>query len=149
MQLSVPPIAAVGGVLVLGERFSSRLPRPVRGVTLSPDGRLLAAAIGAIGDAGGGGVKVWDWRAGREVFSHEQKDGVGGVCFSPDGKRLAAHLGEAVQVWDVATGAAAVRCKPGVPLAAGVVLASVSVIALLAPAWRASTTDLAALLRDE
>jgi WD40 repeat protein len=68
----------------------------VRSVCFSPDGLRLATA----GDDRA--VKVWDVRAGKELFSLEHPDWVYSVCFSPDGNRLAtAGADTMVRVWDI------------------------------------------------
>ena len=89
----------------------------VRGVAVSPDGRLLAAAsklrmaVPPYDDWGE--VQVWDIRTGREAMRLQGFKGPLFCCvaFSPDGKLLAAggqkavnNLTQWASVWDVATG---------------------------------------------
>jgi WD40 repeat protein/serine/threonine protein kinase len=71
----------------------------VRGLAFSPDGRLLAFAN-----------IVWDWQAGRERFTFEERGT--GVAFSPDGRRLAmAGMDQTVKVWDLTTGQEALTLR--------------------------------------
>jgi WD40 repeat protein len=58
----------------------------------SPDGKLLAAASGAV-------VLAWEVATGRQVARLVGTK----VRFSPDGTLLATGLGNVVQLWDVAT----------------------------------------------
>jgi WD40 repeat protein len=78
-------------------------PREIRGVTLSPDGKLVAAAIRF------GAVKVWDVESGKEVKNLDAHEGEAwSVCFTPDGKALVSGGGDwgkpgLVRLWDVKT----------------------------------------------
>jgi WD40 repeat protein len=65
-------------------------------VAFSPDGRLLAAGSTS------GGVILWEASSGKEVRRIEQ--GGGEVTFSPDGRHVAIADGQAVRLWEVATG---------------------------------------------
>jgi WD40 repeat protein len=74
-------------------------PGDVRELAFSPDGRLLAAALGD------GSVPVWDVTTGALRARHKcglsQTDG---VAFAPDGRTLAvggAGRGSRVILWDV------------------------------------------------
>lgn len=75
----------------------------VSAVAFSRDMHLLAS-----GD-GGGNVKLWDWRRGRELRTLTAF-GAGGdrhiktVAFDPDGRLLAALLGDGIRVWAVSDG---------------------------------------------
>jgi WD40 repeat protein/serine/threonine protein kinase len=62
----------------------------VYGVAFHPDGKRLAAAAGS--PTAPGEVRVWDWTAGKDLFTRKYPDGMffRGVAFSPDGERLAA-----------------------------------------------------------
>src|SRR5262249_21340965 len=82
--------------------------KAVYGGGFSPDGKRLAAGIGACDTHGKplpGEVKLWDTETGEEVLSlkgHTRE--VVSVCFSPDGKRLASAGGGEVKVWDAEQG---------------------------------------------
>jgi WD40 repeat protein len=73
------------------------------GVTISPDGRLLATGKDEA-------VHVWDLQTGKETqVLHSPKGGaVTRVCFSPDGLRLVGACGLAAPIavtgWDVKSG---------------------------------------------
>src|SRR5262249_42633874 len=68
------------------------------GISLSSDGRTLAAAAGA--------VLLWDIETGeqRRQLGKPEGQGIRGVRFAPDGKTLAVLDGVwKVSLWDVAT----------------------------------------------
>ena len=73
---------------------------------ISPDGRYLAVACGAILTENHGSVKIWDVTTGRLLRTLEGHTKiVWGVAFSPDGKRLAsASFDHKVKIWDPSTG---------------------------------------------
>jgi WD40 repeat protein/serine/threonine protein kinase len=60
----------------------------VLSVAFSPDGRTLA--VGEGGDAGTGGVRLWDLATGRSRLVLQEPRHVTAVRFSPNGKLLAA-----------------------------------------------------------
>ncbi len=81
---------------------------PVRCVTFSRDGKLLASAGGDYGRSGE--VKVWDLATARELHClRGHKDLVSCVAFSPDSKQLVSanggvHTPGEIKIWDVADG---------------------------------------------
>jgi WD40 repeat protein/tRNA A-37 threonylcarbamoyl transferase component Bud32 len=85
----------------------------VNSVAFSPDGKLLAAAVGNYGGGGASGeVRVWDAATGQPVCNlRGHSECVWGVAFSPDGKRLASACGRwdrgrvpgDVKIWDIQT----------------------------------------------
>jgi RNA polymerase sigma factor (sigma-70 family) len=86
------------------QRHQITRPKMVRGLALSPDGRLLA-----LGNQEGA-ASVWDLSTGRLVRELRGWPFVSGVAFSPDGKTLATtELDQkadrnAIALWDVQTG---------------------------------------------
>jgi WD40 repeat protein len=90
----------------------------VWGLAFSPDGKLLAAAMGYnwTGRDKTGQVRVWDtkkWQVVRKLSGHSASAWT--VCFSPDSKRLASVGGPyedrfnptgsgEVKLWDMTTG---------------------------------------------
>ncbi len=71
-------------------------PGAVQGLTWSPDGQTLVAAISAHG------MRVWETREGRLTRSFLGRHGgpVAGVAFSPDGLTVAsASYDKTVQIW--------------------------------------------------
>jgi WD40 repeat protein len=74
-------------------------------LTLSPDGKMLAAAW--YGKQGGGGynrLRLWSLGTGKALFAVET--GVRRAVFAPDGKTLATYTygDTSIRLWDVATG---------------------------------------------
>jgi WD40 repeat protein/serine/threonine protein kinase len=73
-------------------------PRPVRGLTVSADGRWLAAA------REDGKIRIWDVAAGREVHTLGGHVGpVTAVAFSRDGRLASAGEDRTVRIWDPAS----------------------------------------------
>lgn len=80
--------------------------RPIRSISFSPDGRMLAASEGTelfrLGDEC---VYVWEVHTGRQMLRSADSSEARAVAFSPDGTTLAAgHSDGTIRVWDVATG---------------------------------------------
>jgi WD40 repeat protein len=76
----------------------------ISGVTLSPDGKHLAASVSTFyGEPGE--VLLWDAASGQELGAlRGVSDYVGGVAFSPDGRRLALACEDgSVKIWDTQT----------------------------------------------
>ncbi|HEY7153983.1 MAG TPA: WD40 repeat domain-containing protein, partial [Gemmataceae bacterium] len=76
--------------------------RGVRGcLAFSPDGKLLAAATGEIGER----VTLWQATTGREVRRIDASAALSKLAFSPDGKRLACSTNDnRCQVFEMASG---------------------------------------------
>ena len=71
---------------------------PLRSVTFSPDGTLLAT------NCGDKTVGIWDISSGKEVSRIENADYVVAVAFSPDGTRLAtATQWNTARIWSLST----------------------------------------------
>jgi WD40 repeat protein/DNA-binding SARP family transcriptional activator len=77
----------------------------VKGVALSPDGRLVAASVYPEGRANPTlpHVSMWDWRGRQEV--RRIWTAAEGIAFDPSGERLVtSHLGGLPTVWEARTG---------------------------------------------
>jgi hypothetical protein len=75
-------------------------------VSISPDGRFVAAAIGDINGAEGQ-AKVWASETGKELELHgeQHRGGVIAVTFNSSGERMVtASADDTAQVWEVASG---------------------------------------------
>jgi WD40 repeat protein len=79
--------------------------RPVRGVAISPDGKLIATAAGDWKNKTTGEVRVWNLADGTEAFRlPDTPYSAWAVRFTADGKLIAGYQEEtAVRVFDVAT----------------------------------------------
>ncbi len=87
-------------------RSLADLPQPVLCSAISPDGKLLAVALGnPLAVAGAGGLRLYDLATLelRLEFS-ELKSTVFSVAFAPDGKTLATGSGMSLRLWDPNTG---------------------------------------------
>jgi serine/threonine protein kinase len=75
---------------------------PVNFLTFSPDGRLLAVC-GAEREHNSGVLKVWDYRAGKEIIAlRNHPSAVTCAAFSPDGRRLATGSADkSLKIWDL------------------------------------------------
>lgn len=73
-------------------------PHSVRDLDLSPDGRLVAAAMNDME------AQLYDTKTGEVVRALEGLSETRRVSFSPDGKRIAVAGEQVVGVWDVETG---------------------------------------------
>src|SRR5579884_1263291 len=86
------------------ERRHLTRPKFVRGIALSPDGRLLA-----LGNQNGP-ASIWEVKTGRLVQQFDGYPFVPGVAFSRDGKTLATaerdteKSRQAIALWSIATG---------------------------------------------
>jgi WD40 repeat protein/serine/threonine protein kinase len=72
----------------------------VRGLTFSPDGRVIASA------GNDGTVRLWDSASGHEIRClHGHTNRVKSVAFSPDGRRIASASEDGtVRLWDAGGG---------------------------------------------
>jgi eukaryotic-like serine/threonine-protein kinase len=76
----------------------------VKGIAVSPDGRLLAL-LSSLSLQGDGVVQILDAVSGREIRRLTGDSGiVTALAFTPDGKRLAVAAGLHIKLWDVAEG---------------------------------------------
>lgn len=72
-------------------------------IAMTPDGRLLAAGLGVLGEPGR--ILVWDTPSGTLRFElRGQSDFIRGIAISPDGRVLASGGGQEVRLWNVASG---------------------------------------------
>ncbi len=74
-------------------------PRPSAAIAFSPDGKLVAAALGNL-------VDIWEIPGGQRKWSPEGHDGpVARVAYSPDGKSLAtADWNGTIRLWNSLSG---------------------------------------------
>jgi RNA polymerase sigma factor (sigma-70 family) len=90
------------GALAIWEAATARLrirvetDGPVRGLALSPDGKVVATA--QMDNA----VRLWDVRTGQaHTALRKRARAVRAVAFSPDGQRIATGDENAVRIWDL------------------------------------------------
>jgi WD40 repeat protein len=84
----------------------------VRGISLSPDGKLLASSEVGFTQSGNDfqyvyrRIKVWDLKTGKQVLIiNEPRFEISGIAFSPNSRFLAGAGPEGViKLWDVKTG---------------------------------------------
>jgi WD40 repeat protein len=75
----------------------------VKAVAFSPDGKLLAAAMGQPEEAGC--VTVWDMATQKLLWEHRDKVGIPAVAFAPDGQTIAiGGYSHAAKLLDIADG---------------------------------------------
>jgi WD40 repeat protein len=85
------------------------------GVSISPDGRLLATAGG---DGDGDGVLLWDIHTGAALGRVGEGLTAGDVAFSPDGSSLALvrGIGGTVEIWELAGRSRTATLQPPTPI---------------------------------
>ncbi|MFC1714835.1 FlgD immunoglobulin-like domain containing protein [Candidatus Poribacteria bacterium] len=81
----------------------------IRGLSISPDGKLLCAAFShpnppPIQPDEVGNIIIWEVESGREIkVLVDDAASVSNVVFSPDGAILATHIGSDTVLWDTQT----------------------------------------------
>jgi WD40 repeat protein len=100
-------VTSVGCVAFLALAFAAQcqppVQRPVRGVALSTDGKLVAAVAGNAKEVGS--LTLWDLGTTKPCWTFTEKQGLRAVAFAPDGKLLAAGgQDKIVRIFDAATG---------------------------------------------
>lgn len=86
----------LGRLLPVKDNKSTLMIQPVQTVTVSADGRLIAATVG-------GTVYVWDARTKEKIFTKAAGHKlISGIAFSPDGRLLATsdlRQGGVIKIW--------------------------------------------------
>jgi WD40 repeat protein len=97
-------------------REAVRLGARVRDILdFSPDGSLVLCSLGEPYPSRRSWLEVWDTRAGTSVRALQGEPRAGDIgAFSPDGKLVAARTGDALVIWDAATGQQLWRATPRV-----------------------------------
>jgi WD40 repeat protein len=96
--LETSPAGATIRRAATGRKVAALGPEPVVAGTFSPDGRLVAAIGGGLGE-----VTIFDVRTGRPLHVLRRHD-VKSVRFSPDGKLLATADHRGIDLWSPQSG---------------------------------------------
>jgi WD40 repeat protein len=90
--------------LAHGESGSLALSAEAAATAFSPDGRLVVAAGGALGEPGS--ITIWDAANSRQLLSWRgHEDAITGLAFSPVSNRLATSgRDRTVRLWDTSNG---------------------------------------------
>jgi WD40 repeat protein len=83
----LPRILALGLLFMAPAMAAAEDRLTVLAVSFSPDGKLLAAAMGEPRQTGA--VVLWDVSTRKAIWQHHEKKGIPTVAFSPDGRTVA------------------------------------------------------------
>ena len=93
---------------IRGETWRGHHWLPITGVTISPDGKMVASTLMHT-------VSLWDVAIGKKLRTFETfesyRDIVTALAFSPDGKMVAFASQEMILLWDVTTGERLLRLE--------------------------------------